>query len=471
MVESSEFLTQFKDAVSAKGTWFNSDQLPKLLENYRLLHTCVRNLYDVLVKKSLITPDPYKLETKISDISAPEESPFIESERAVVLGSRFSNYESMLDFVCTYVKFSCEYITIQRIKKLMDLNNAFQWHNMTLNNSRTNTRALASLISEARKSSPQMQISLINDSISKSSSAITEITAILKDLMVFQRESYKFQIRHDVLGHPKFDKSKVNTQPEEIAEIKKLFPSIMGKTPYYSELIQEIAAEDLAPNRQKLQEATLEGLKVVQKVVKTKEVKVDYKGFLIESFYALSALSEVYSLIADKLSANVGILEDQKNTLFQKIKKAFRIAFNIKEPPLVYDFIIIDQKKDTKSHRNVDINLFINNLKRKSLYYAPLANKNGPELAKIKSNPDDKILEYLNKNISENQEILTLLDAGDEYFKQNVNTQDRSKIKGLKMDLITVKNAIVKAAQKRSEYCNYMEEQSQMAKLGINNDI
>ena len=46
----------------------------------------------------------------------------------------------------------------------------------------------------------------------------------------------------------------------------------------------------------------------------------------------------------------------------------------------------------------------------------------------------------------ENQEILTLLDAADEYFKQNVPINDRTKIKGLKMDLITIKNVIVKAS-------------------------
>ena len=73
------------------------------------------------------------------------------------------------------------------------------------------------------------------------------------------------------------------------------------------------------------------------------------------------------------------------------------------------------------------------------------------------------------RNIIENQEILTLLDAADEYFKQNVPINDRTKIKGLKMDLITIKNVIVKASQKRNDYCAHIEEQQQMRKLGITN--
>ena len=472
MAESSEFLTQFKEAVKAKNDYLNSVQLPKMLDHYRLLHTCVKNLYELLVKRSLITPDPYKLEIKISDIACPEESPYIEGERSVVIGSRFSNYESMLDFVCTYIKFSTEFITIPRVKKLLDLNNAFQWNNMTQNNSRTNSRGLATLIQEARHSASQMQLSLINDSITKSAQSVEAINVILKELMTFQRESYKLQIRHDVFEHPKYDKNKaLNSQADEIAEIKSVFGVVMGKAPFYSELIQEIAAEDLAPNRQKLQEQTLENLKIVQQVTAKKTVTVDYKKNLLDCLHTLSGLGEVYALINDKLNTNINILEKQKNTLFNKIKKAFRIAFNIPEPPLMYDLIIVDPKKDTKQHRNVDMNVFMTSISRKAAFFTPLANKNSAEFNKVKSYPEDKILEFLNKNISENQEILVLLDSSDEYFKQKVSDHDRTKIKGLKMDLMSVKNIIIKAIQQRSEYVNHIEEEEQMKKLGIKDEF
>lgn len=145
--------------------------------------------------------------------------------------------------------------------------------------------------------------------------------------------------------------------------------------------------------------------------------------------------------------------------------------FNLSEPPLVYDFIIVDQKKDTKSHRNVDMNIFISTLTRKSAFFTPLSNVYGAEFSKIKNYPEQNILDYLNKSITENHEILTLLTAADEFFKQNVETHDRSKIKGLKIDLISVKNIIVKAIQKRSEYVGYIEEQEQMKKLGIKDEI
>lgn len=472
MAESLNFTDKLKDALKAKSDWLNAESLPKMLEHYRLLHACVKNIYETLIKRSLITPDPYKLEIKISEISSPDDSHFVESERPIVMGSRFSNYESMLDYVCTYVKFSTEYITIPQIKKMIDLNNAFQWHNMTLNNSRTNSRAMATLIQEVRHSAPQLTVSMINDSITKSAKAIAEINDILKDLMLFQREAYKVQIRHDVIEHPKFNREKAgNSQADEIAEIKKNLSSISGKMPYYTELIQEIAAEDLAADRQKLQEQTLMRLAIAVKTEKNKKVSVDYKQYLLECLHILSGLGELYSTISDKIQSNVNIIENQKNTLFHKIAVALRKLFNLSEPPLVYDFIIVDQKKDTKTHRNVDMIFFISSLVKKSSFFMPLANLHGPEFSKIKKYSEQNILDYLNKSLTENQEILTLLAAADEFFKQNVEPHDRSKIKGLKIDLISVKNIIVKAIQKRSEYVGYIEEQEQMQKLGITNEI
>ena len=471
MDENLEFKEQLKNAVQEKTEWFNQVQLSKMLENYHLLNTCVRNIYDALVKKALITPDPYKGERKISEISSPEATPYIENERSVIIGARFSEYESMLDFICTYVKFSVDYLTIPRIKQLNDFNNVFQWTNMTSNNAKVNTRGLAMLIQEAKSNASQLQLSLFADSVAKSSSAVNEITAILKELSDFQREVYKLQIRLNFYNHPHFDKEKAFASPSSlITEIKKIFPQVMGKTPFYSELLNEIAEEDLGANKTEKQQAVLARLQIKKTVVKEKTTKVNTKEMILDTLYTLTGLTDVYAAVFDKLNNNINIFEGTKNNLAAKIKRLFRKMFNLPEPELIYTFIITDPKKGTKSNRSVDVRIFNGNILRKSKFYAALSNKSGPEFHKVKTFDENSILEFTNKNIMENQEILTLLDAADEYFKVNVPSNERSKIKGLKMDLITIKNVVVKTVQKRGEYCSYIEEQEQMRKLGITNE-
>ena len=80
---------------------------------------------------------------------------------------------------------------------------------------------------------------------------------------------------------------------------------------------------------------------------------------------------------------------------------------------------------------------------------------------------DEAILDYLNKQLVENNHLFALIIALDEYFKNTANPADRTKIKGCSMELTTIKNIIVKANQQRSDYVAYAEEAEQMKKLGL----
>ena len=59
------------------------------------------------------------------------------------------------------------------------------------------------------------------------------------------------------------------------------------------------------------------------------------------------------------------------------------------------------------------------------------------------------------------------LNSLDDFFKSAAAPINKSKIKGLKIDITTLKNSIVKANQQRVEYTSYIEEEAQMKRLGI----
>ena len=139
MAENESFNTKIIMAGADREQWYNTTQLPKIQDDYRLHLSCVRNIFDALVKRGLITPDPYKKDNKITAIVIPDTTPFNDNERSQVLGTRLSNYESVIDYVCNYMRFSCEMLTIDAIKKMIELNNAFSWNNLSLNSTRSNT--------------------------------------------------------------------------------------------------------------------------------------------------------------------------------------------------------------------------------------------------------------------------------------------------------------------------------------------
>jgi hypothetical protein len=240
----------------------------------------------------LIHPDPYKLETRISEIATIETSQFTENEDAVVLGKRFSDYEMMLDFICTYFRFTVENITLNRIKVLLDLNQAFDWTNLSPNSPKSNTRALANALTKARTNAPAVTISLINDSQEKCSKCCQLITNYLSELAEFQKELYKGNLRKDIFEHPDFDKSKAFSSPEaEMNEIKRLFMKTTGKKTFYSDLVQEIISEDQSPDRENLRKRLLDKLEIKIQEAKKESRTINPHDLLMSAVFSLGVLS------------------------------------------------------------------------------------------------------------------------------------------------------------------------------------
>lgn len=468
MENGNDFTQKLFAALEEKTEWYDSDGLPEILENFRLLHTCVKNIFDFLEKKALITPDPYKLDKKISDIELPDSSQFIESERSVIIGQRFSDYESSLDFLCNYYKFSVAHITLPNVKKLVDLANAILWNSFTANSNKINTRVLANLVFEARQNSDGLTSSMINDSLSKAAQAQTDILAALKDYTDFLRELYKGNVRKNVMLSSGYDAGKSMESPSaEVAMIKKNFGAMGGKVPFYNELIEEIALEDQSPKKEELRSRTLQKLSVGSKKENKTKKTVDTKSILMSAIAVLGSTPQLLIQIAQKVQENHDVLESEHNTLFDKLKRVFRKAFGLQEKPVVYVVTIEDQTTGAKRQEKINYQEFIKEITTKARRYTAVSQKNSAGYRKVLSLPNDKILDFVSNQISECNKMLILLNALDGYFKSAAAPYDKAKIKGLKIDLTSLKNSVVKTNQHRAEYIAYVEEEEQMKKLGI----
>ena len=468
-MEEYNFGVELQVALSKKQEWYNSECLQQLLDQYRLMHTCVRNLYECFVKKSLIQPDPYRLDKKISDIVVPETTPFSESEISNVFGARFSDYETMLDFICTYFRFSTENLTIQKVKQLIDLNKAFDWEDLSMNSAKMNTRALAMTINSAKNNAPNVVQSMINDSVAKCSQASAVISKMLNELGVFLRELFKGGLRKDLFEHPDFDKAKAAESAEgELSEIKRLYTKVTGKKTIFTDLINEIVEEDHGPDKERKQAAVLERLAIkdIEKVEKKKAVGPDTKEMLMQTIVALGAMAPTLTQLHSKLGENFTLLYQKKNTLFNKLLAALRKAFHIAEKERICNLPIKDVKTGMERIQKINVNEFLSDLSRKERVFNGIGMK-GVEYQKINASNEDAILAFANKQISEIQSIFVIINALDAYFKNEVDTEFKVKVKGMQIELSALRNSIINANKKRGEYASFKEEHAQMQRLGL----
>lgn len=468
MAESIEFSKKVIEAAEAKIEWYNSNAIPQLSENYRLFHTCVKNLQDLLIKKSLIKPDPYKLDRKISGIKPLDNTQFIEGERTTIIGIRFSEFETMLDWICTYYKFSIDSLKIPEIKKLLDYNNSFQWTSLSPNNPMPNTRGLGQLIMEMKRGGDMLTSSSVNDIVSKIQKTTAEITRLFKDLTEFQKEVYKYKIRKQIILSDKFDQSKAfSSEKDEVDQIKKLFTSIIGKEPFYIQLVEEIAREDQAGDKEQLQAATLERLAIVEEKRKNVVNEINTKEMILDAIHSLCAQTTPLAAVFTKLSENNEVLQSASTSFWAQFVAALKKAFGIKEKPVEYEVTIVEQATNTRRKQRVNFTPFNADIQKKASFYNSFSMKNSMAYKKFLAADEQKLLEFLNKQISDLQKISIILKALDDYFKNNAPAEKRSKIKGLSMELMALKNNMVNTNQRRAEYISYIEEQEQMKKLGL----
>lgn len=468
-MEVDNFSRELQAALSQKQEWFNTECLQDLLLQYRLFHTCVKNTYDTFVKKSLIVPDPYRLDKRINDIVLPETTPFSESDMAKVFGARFSDYETMLDWICTYFRFTVENLSIGKVKKLLDFNKVFEWDNLSTNSVKMNTRALALTLGNAKTGAPSVVQSMLNDNTNKCGQAVVEINRILNELGVFQRELYKGELRKDLFEHPEFDKSKAFSSPEaELAEIRRLYIKIFGKKVFYNDLINEIIEEDQGTDKDKKQAATLDKLKIRanSKVEEKKKTGPSGKEILMGTVDAIGAFAPTLYQLHVKLSENFNLLFQKKSTFWNKLIAALKKALNIKEKEKVCEITIKDAKTGKEKTEKIKVNDFLNELTRKERIYNGISTR-GPEYGKIEASSEEIILNFVNKQISEIQTTFTLINAMDAHFKTNVEILLKPKVKGMQIELSALRNSIINANKKRGEYVSLKEESEQMKRLGI----
>ncbi len=468
-MDDMNYTQQLSQLIAQKTEWYNGTEFPQILDKYRLLYTCVKNINDMLIQKSIIAEDPYRFEKKISEVICPDTNPYNETERNVIVGTRFSDYIAMLDFICTYTRFNIETITLSKIKKFQELNACFDWDELTSNSAKPNTRGLSILINEARTNSPSIVQSMLNDHLSKCSQTLTEINKRLNQLIRFQREIYKLSIRKDLQEHPSYNMAKALESPDaELAEIKRVFPEIMGKKPFYTELINEIIYEDQGPDREANRQSVLSKLEIKETKKVTKK-QVNTKELLMNSVLVLGALSPTYRSISEKISENLSLVHTGPSSLAGKIKELFRKAFGLKAKEIQIKLVTIDPITKHKNTREIKVNELIEDINRKDRIYTGIANR-GIEYNKINAANEDQILSFLGKQISENQNLFITIQALDDYFKNIPNVTVRVRMKGMKIDLDTMKNTIITCNKKRGEYQAVIEEAEQMKRLGIKND-
>ena len=447
--------------------FLESKELPKVREHFQILYKSFQSISDHLLKKGLIRPDPYKNDRKISEVSAPSASPFLESEKIDQISVRISEYDSQLDFINNYYTFSIDSLDIEKLKKIVNLLNYFKWSRLIDTSSDINTRVLAELVNKIKAGTDKLAIGIINENISRMSSHIQKIQSVFKQLSIYYRETYKQSVRERILYkiHVKPEAVMAN-QDKAIKLIKQHFPGELPNAPFYPDLIKELILEEYSAQKDDLKKVVLQKLRVEEKTVEVKK-EISYKNLLLESILALGGAGSFLETAIQKLAQNNNIIENRKKSFSEKFKLWIQSVIKKQADEKIIELELFDEITGAKKTLKLKLQEFVDNCYKKTRLLFALSNKMSSSYKKLLLADEDYLLDFLNRHINDINIILNKLPPLDTYFKAEAPKEAREKIKGIKIEITGIKNCVVKANQKKHDYVSRREEMEQLKKLGI----
>jgi hypothetical protein len=457
--EQVSYTDALQQALIARKDWLEKDEMGKLKEELRSFHTSYASLYNIYLKKKLIDEDPYKQDTKISELEVPETSSFVEAKRIEQLSIRLSNYDSQLDFLVNFYQLSLDFLNLDRIKRIVGLVRYVDWVALTPDSQSVMTKAVAELSNQSKSGVDPITLSIIGESLSRLSKTTGVVMGILKDLSNYYRECYKLDIRQKVI-------QSMQANEASLDNIRKRMSSAMPGSPFYKELVDELIKEDYSKSGPDLRQAVLNTIKVAEEKPKEIKAAVNFKNILLDGIQVIGGAGACLTEIGTKLDENQVVMESHKKSFLEFIKQLIRQITNAEPEEVIYTVEYLDASKGVPVKEKVYFYQFRDDMSKKARILSSFVR--GPAYNKLSTMMEDQIIGYLERNIKDVQTFHRTLGALDEYFKTHVDTHDRSRIKGIKPELSTLKNSIVRANQLRHEYSAQKEEEEQLRRLGIN---
>lgn len=468
MEENNDFLIELETVLEQQSESLETNELQDLKGAIRLFTSAFEGIYNLFLKKGLVTEDPYKYEQKISEISPPSSDSVLDSEKINAISQRLSVYDSQLDFLNNFYQFSPDFITMSRIKKIIVLIKWVKWEKLSESSIEINTKILAELFGRITQGTDQISSSLIKDSLKRMAELTRKIVSILKAVSVYQREKYKFDIRSNIIVNLEITSDEMQAKPEDaFIKIKQNFVKIMGKgIPFYSELIKEIFEEESDSEGDSIKSELLKKL-AVKEVKKEKEKEINYRQLLIETLRVLSTVSIPMEQAFNKLDFNNSLIKEKALSFGDKFKLWIMSLSQKDTGKKIIAIEIFDERFSSTKTIQLNFPDFLMNGRNKMRVMASLSNKVSTTYRKLETASEETILNFINKSLEDITILSMKLDPVNTYLKSEAGREQRNALKGVRIEYTSIKNILVKTNQKRHDYISRMEEIEQMKKLGV----
>jgi hypothetical protein len=461
------FSARLAKAVEDRRTSVQNDELPKLKELFRVFHSSYQGLHQLLIRKGLVQEDPYKGEQKISGITTPPDDPYLESERDLAVGIRLDAYDNILEFLNNYFEFRIDALGFKELKQLTDLVRYISWDQLTSHSSKPTTRGVADLVGRSRGGHDGFANSIISDSLDQLSRNSKAIAEQIQVIATFKREEYKLTLREQLLPQLEDTGTLKPDDPRSLETMRREHKALGLAGPFVPELASEVIVEENGPDAEQRRDEVLKRLKSTDAVKKRARPKESLRDVVVSAIRALAAASRSLEAVAENLQVNAEVARQHSGGFGERFKQWIDKLTNRKPAKVTYQIEYTDEQTGTRHAESVVLEEFVAAITKKSRLYGSFLARTGSPWQKIQKASEEQLYQFINKELGECHVIHRRAGALDAQLKAGAGADDRRKMKGVKIELTSVRNAIAASNQLKHEYVAKKEEHEQLKKLGV----
>ena len=453
MEGSADYLEQLEAALEKRSKWLSETQIQRLKDALISYQSLFDGAMAMLIRKGLLREDPYNYEQVFTEIVIPKDEPLPDFENTDEVSYRLAAFRRQLRFLTEETGFDLRSLTLVRLKKISALVTFINWLEFGEASTSPTTRAFARVFMKVRMGTDSMASQILKDCDIQAVKTIHQIRGMVAELIAFHRESWKAELRKQVLAQVPLGPPDARLRKDDaLRAIRRGFAQWMPGKPWYPALADEVLEEELSTEGPARKEKILASLAVVEaEPVKTTALP-EGKPVLLEAVRILSRPHE-------ELATALAILEENERVLLLENRGSaggwLRRLLSRKAVPhaveRVYKVEYAEPGVPAPRTEVIDFPQLLEDAKKKSSLMATLSSGKGPALRRLESTKEGQLAAFVDKQLNELLLIHRRLGSLNTYFHDRA-VQEKKTTRGIKIELLAIKNSIVKGNQRRHEY-------------------
>ncbi len=466
MERSAEFSRTLEEAIEKRARGLEAGQVPRLKEALQSYKSFLDSAVSILVRKGMLRNDPYNYEEEVTKIIVPTDVPLPEIDNVEEISYRLAAYRRQLEYLLASHEFSLAALRLAQLKKISALLSYLDWFDMGEGSKSPTTRGFAKAFMKVRLGPDSLAVHILKDSQTQIETYLRQARSLIGELISYQRECWKAEVRAKVLFPPIAGlaagpaAAARNRREEILGEIKKRFGSVMTGNPWYPALIDEILAEELGEDAEERKKKLLAALAIPEAPPREeKEAQQrDVRPLLLEALRILGRPHEELAAAAETLADNALTLETQELGLGGRIRRWFRPRGKRGDVGRVYAVQYQGREDASLKTETIDFPRFIAEARKKAGLLASLSGGTSAAYRRLEAESGEKLMAYLDSQLNDLLLIHRRMGGLNALFQARAAKVRATTVKGVKLQLLTVRNAIARAHQRRNEGAGLREE-------------